>query len=84
MRDDLLKKTTLEFDCQRLMVDVMRASGKTALRDIAAMCDVSTSTLSRLNNWAVPDMATFMQLCTAFDLQPGDYFRKVTWKGELA
>jgi len=78
-----LKKTTLEFNTVKLMQDIRAAADGESLRDLEAVSGVSASTLSRLDNGAMPDMNIFMRLCEAFKLQPGDYFVWVDWTGEV-
>lgn len=90
-----MSKTTLEFDVERLMKDVreivslriaIRESLETkpvSLRDIEALAGISASTLSRMDNGAMPDMDTFMKLCHVFHLNAGKYFVRIEWKGEI-
>lgn len=75
-----LEKTTLEFDVRKLMNDMR--GGNESLRDLEAISGVSASTLSRIDNGAIPDMTIFMRLCEAFKLQPGNYFMWVEWTGK--
>lgn len=89
-----MSKTTLEFDVERLMKDVrdiaeariMREANRikdVSYREIETLTGVSASTLSRLNNGAIPDMDTFMKLCHVFHLNAGKYFVHIEWKGEV-
>ena len=77
------KKVTLELNVSMLMSTVRDTAKINSLRDIEARCGVSASTLSRLDNGHMPDMQTFMSLCEAFRLLPGDYFSWVEWTGTV-
>lgn len=83
-----LTKQTYEFDCEALMRDVrmiarLETNKEPSLRDIAAKCGVSSSTLSRLDNGAIPDMDILIRLLDTFNLSAGKYFLRIEWKGEI-
>ncbi len=78
----MLSKTTLEFDIEKLMEDLRASISGTSLRDIAAVLNVSVSTLSRIDNGHKPDMDTFIKICQWGELSPADYFIWITWTGE--
>lgn len=74
------------FMNEKFMSDVRRqieVNGKVSLRELGVNTGISAATFSRLQRGYLPDMNTFTQICAALDLTPGDYFRKVVWKGEF-
>lgn len=73
------ERVTYEFKLADLMAAVRAATKKKSLRDVEDMVGISASTLSRMDNGKVPDMETFMKLCAACNLEPGDYFERVVW-----
>lgn len=75
-------KKELIFNTEQLFKDVKEVSGGKPLRDIATMTGdrVSISTLSRISNGSIPDMATFLVLVETFDLEPGKYFEWAKWQ----
>lgn len=74
-------RKTLEFDTERLMADIYDSKTE-SLRDASAKTGVSASTLSRINNGAMPDMETFFKLCESMNLDPSRYFVWYEWVGK--
>lgn len=74
-----------EFDGTLFMSEVRRNvtapdSGKVSLRDIEAATGLSASSFSRLDNGAGSlDMPNFLRVCSALDMPPGQFFKRVVW-----
>lgn len=73
-------KREIEFDGKKFMEHVRGETRDPSLREIAMKVGVSASTLSRIDNGAIPDLNIFMAICAACEMNPGDYFKWVTWK----
>lgn len=83
-----------EFDTERFLMDAKMVTcnrmgetpcphfEKITLRQVEAQSGVSASTLSRIGNGNPPDMKNFIHICSVLELEPKDYFRKVTWRRE--
>lgn len=65
------QKIEIEFDYEKFIEELRKRCGEST-RDIAAQTGISASTWSRVGNGMSPDMATFLQVCSRFDLTPGD------------
>lgn len=75
------ERIEIEFNFVQFMQDIREKSGETTLRPIARRIgDVSASTLSRIENHnLLPDMRTFMHICSSLSLNPEDYFQRTIW-----
>ena len=63
------------MDTERLANLVRCKRGNRGLRETAAeIANVSTSTLSRVENYSLPDMETFIALCNWLKVPPGQLF----------
>lgn len=71
-----------EFDGQEFIRDIRAKTpgGLASLRDMEAVCGLSASTLSRIQNGALPDMDSFLKVCAQLQLEPGSYFRRAVWR----
>ena len=67
--------TNTYLNIERLAALVRNKRGTKGLREISAeIGNVSTSTLSRVENGNMPDMETFIALCNWLQVRPGDLF----------
>ncbi|MEH2272831.1 MAG: helix-turn-helix transcriptional regulator [Nostoc sp.] len=67
--------TNTYLNIERLAALVRNKRGTRGLRETSAeIGNVSTSTLSRVENGNMPDMETFMALCDWLQVRPGDLF----------
>lgn len=74
-------KVEYRFKAEKLMQDIREACPRDAtLREIGARVGVSASTLSRFDNGTMLDFPSFLLVCGALDLTPGDYFERITWE----
>lgn len=74
-------KIEYRFATETFLHDIREACPHFAsLRDIGARVGVSASMLSRMDNGAMPDFASFLKICAALDLTPGDYFQRIEWE----
>lgn len=78
----MYERTTAEFKKEAFIEDIFATVGEGSLRKAELKAGVSASTLSRINAGALPDMATFLQICGALKLDPTKYFVLIVWKGE--
>lgn len=63
------------LNTDRLANLVREKRGSKSLRDIAPeIGDISTATLSRVENGKMPDMETFLILCNWLDVPPSRFF----------
>ncbi|MDZ8096781.1 MAG: helix-turn-helix transcriptional regulator [Nostoc sp. DedQUE05] len=70
------------LNTNRLAGLVRSKRGTRGLRETSAeIGNVSTATLSRVENGSTPDMETFLALCNWLQVQPAEFF--VADKGEL-
>jgi transcriptional regulator with XRE-family HTH domain len=60
------------------LVNQRRTEARQSLRQAAADAGVSFSTLSRVEDGAQPDLATFTKLCAWLGIPPSSFFRAVT------
>ena len=77
---DAKKRVEIAFNLPAFMNDVKLKSGLETVRDIGDACGTSASTISRMFNGKIPDIDTFMRMCAAFQLEPGNYFDKQVWR----
>ncbi|MBN3958364.1 helix-turn-helix transcriptional regulator [Nostoc sp. NMS8] len=67
--------TNTYLDNERLAGLVRRKRGTRGLREISAeIGNISTATLSRVENGSTPDMETFIALCDWLQVPPSDLF----------
>ncbi len=67
----------------KMLSDMVRAKrGCRGLREIANDCEISPSTISRVENGKVPDMATFLALCDWLEIPPYEFIRDTENKQE--
>lgn len=60
------------------LVRQRRSEARQSLRQAAADAGISFSTLSRVEDGAQPDLATFTKLCAWLGVAPSSFFRAVT------
>lgn len=59
-----------------MLSDMVRAKrGYRGLREITKDCKISFSTISRVENGKVPDIATFLALCDWLEIPPAEFIR---------
>lgn len=63
-----------QFDLSRFVTALKAKRGQQSLRDVAEQCGVNASTLSRIENGAVPELDTLTTLCDWLGRSPGDFF----------
>lgn len=75
-----------EFDGALFMLEVRRnvkeatEATNVSLRDIEAATGLSASSFSRIDNGAGSlDMPNFLRVCSALDMPPGQFFKRVVW-----
>jgi len=79
MNDSL--KIEYQFNAEMFMHHIREACPRDAtLREIGARVGVSASTLSRFDNGTTLDFPSFLIICGALDLTPGNYFQRITWE----
>lgn len=60
-------------DLKRLAALTVRKRGTKGLREIATLIGVSVPTLSRIEKGNMPDLETFMKLCSWLEVSPSDF-----------
>lgn len=60
---EIVERVSLRFLSFRFGHAIHVRRGEMNLRDAAAQCDVSASTLSRLENGEMPDLPTLLRVC---------------------
>lgn len=66
--------TQPHIDLDRLSAQLRTKRGKRGLREVAEeIGDVSASTLSRIEQGNVPDVATFMRICRWLGVESGEF-----------
>ncbi|WP_202807251.1 helix-turn-helix domain-containing protein [Synechocystis sp. PCC 7509] len=64
-----------------MLADLLRTKrGKSGLREISPAAGVSPSTISRIENGAIPDMATFLAICDWLKIPPHEFIRNTEHK----
>lgn len=72
------------FDWDKLMQRI-REHGhevyghKPALRELADMVGISAATLSRMDRGYTNDIKTLLDICSAIDVAPGEFFVRKVW-----
>ncbi len=64
------------LDMQMLSDMVRTKRGYRGLRETANDCLISPSTISRVENGKVPDMATFLAVCDWLAIPPAEFIRE--------
>jgi transcriptional regulator with XRE-family HTH domain len=66
------------FDKEKFALDIYqwRVKNRYSLRDAGKIIGVSAPTLSRIENYRLPDIETFTRVITFFDRSPQRYFKE--------
>jgi transcriptional regulator with XRE-family HTH domain len=73
-----------ELDVKALASMVAERRGKTSLRQAAKEAGVSFSTLTRVENGAQPDLASFTRICGWLGVPPSQFFVPIAEKKQTA
>lgn len=64
----------MKFNSKEFATDVKNKRGELSLRDLSKQLDISTSTLSRIENGEMPELLTYATLCLWMDVSMSKYF----------
>jgi transcriptional regulator with XRE-family HTH domain len=59
-----------------MLADLVRSKrGHYGLRKVSPLIGISPSTVSRIENNVIPDMATFLAICDWLEIEPSEFIR---------